>query len=106
MPIVRVKGFKIYSDRIGKLRCYHRKTGAAIDLGRFRLGSAEFFGECARIAGLTKAVSPRTGTLGGLISAYRAHATFTDLAPKTRQDYERIFKYLKPIADTPLTRFD
>ena len=29
-----------------------------------------------------------------------------DLAPRTRVDYQRVFDYLKPIADTSLIRFD
>jgi hypothetical protein len=42
MPFVRVKGFKIFKDRHGKRRCYHRQTGAAVDLQRFPFGSLEF----------------------------------------------------------------
>jgi integrase len=41
-----------------------------------------------------------------LIAAYRGHAAFTDLAPRTKADYQAVFDYLKPIADTPLVRFD
>jgi integrase len=44
--------------------------------------------------------------LGTLIADYRAHPTFTDLAPRTKSDYQGQFDYLKPIADTPLVRFD
>jgi hypothetical protein len=31
MPVIRVKGFKIFKDRHGRERCYHRKTGEKID---------------------------------------------------------------------------
>src|SRR5476651_2105529 len=41
-----------------------------------------------------------------LIESYKEHAAFTDLAPHTRRDYQRVFDYLRPIADTPLGRFD
>lgn len=41
-----------------------------------------------------------------LIVDYRASPSFADLAPRTRGDYQRIFDYLRPIADTPLARFD
>ena len=34
MTIVRVKGFKIYRDCRQKMRCYHRKTGEPVDLGK------------------------------------------------------------------------
>ena len=81
------------------MRCYHRATGTPIDLERSPLGSAEFFAECARIAALTTAVgAPKPGTLGLLIAQYRKHAAFVDLAPRTRDDYQRIFDYLKPIS--------
>ena len=82
MTIIRVKGFKIFRDRHGKQRCYHRKTGAAVDLVKHPLGSAEFFGECARIAALMMAVAPKPGTLGLLIQEYRKHAAFSELAPR------------------------
>jgi integrase len=41
-----------------------------------------------------------------LIAAYRAHPAFTDLAPRTKSDYQAVFDYLRPIADTPLIKFD
>jgi len=40
MTVVRVKGFKIFADQHGKPRCYHRKTGIAVDLTNAPLGSA------------------------------------------------------------------
>lgn len=61
-----IKGFKIFADRHGRMRCYRRKTGAAIDLGRTPLGSAEFLAECARLAASAPAVraEAKPGTLG------------------------------------------
>lgn len=107
MTIVRVRGFKIFDDRHGHKRCYHRKTKIAIDLKKAPLGSAEFMAECARIRALTTADSkPKPGTLGLLIAAYRAHQAFTDLQPRTKSDYQAVFDYLQPIADTPLVKFD
>jgi len=41
MTHVRVKGFKIFKDRHGRMRCYHRATGHKIDLTKAPLGSAE-----------------------------------------------------------------
>src|SRR5262249_11031701 len=101
-----LKGFKIFWDRHGKRRCYHRKTGERIDLQKYREGTAEFYAEVARIGALLSAVSPKPGTLGLLIAAYRADNVFADLAPRTRADYQRVFDYLKPIGDTALVRFD
>jgi integrase len=108
MTVIRVKGFKIFDGRHrnGKQYCYHRKTGERIDLEKHPIGSAGFLAECARINALAMAVTPKPGTLGMLIEAYRSHAAFTELAPRTRIDYQRVFGYLKAIADTPLIRFD
>lgn len=107
MPFVRVKGFKIFRDRHGKPRCYHRTSGHPVDLSKFPFGSVEFLAECARIAGLLNpAPAAKPGTLGALINAYRASPAFTSLAPRTQSDYQRCFAYLKPIADTLLVRFD
>ncbi len=107
MTRVRVRGFQIFYDLHGRLRCYHRATRKKIDLSKIALGSAEFFAECARItASIRVGEEPRPGTLGLLIKLYRAHEAFTDLAPRTRQDYQRVFDYLKAIDDTPLIKFD
>jgi integrase len=107
MTHVRIKGFKIFRDRHGKPRCYHRATGTAVDLSKNPIGSAGFIAECSRITALADKTSiAKPGTLGLLIARYRAHPSFTDLAARTRADYQRCFDYLKPIADTPLGRFN
>jgi hypothetical protein len=108
MTVVRMKGFKIFQSRHknGVWYCYHRKTGEEINLKKYPLGTAEFFGECARIAAVAATTDPKPGTLGLLIAAYRGHPAFTDLAPRTKSDYQAVFQYLKPIAGTPLVRFD
>jgi integrase len=106
MTFVRVKGFQIFKDRHGRMRCYHRVSGTPIDLEKHQLGSLQFFAECARIAALAKKGDvAKPGTLGLLINQYRAHAEFADLAPRTRADYQKCFDYLYPIKDTPLSRF-
>lgn len=90
MTRVRVKGFQIFTDRHGKIRCYHRITRTPVDLRIAALGSAEFFAECARITELTRmAGPPKPGTLGLLIEEYRASPSFGDLAVRTRSDYQR-----------------
>ena len=107
MTHVRVKGFQIFKDRHGKQRCYHRATRTPIDLEKHPMGSAGFIAECARITALTdKTDATKAGTLGMLIDRYRAHPLFTDLAPRTKADYQRIFNYLKSIAETSLARFN
>ena len=109
MTIIRLKGFQIFDGRHknGDVYCYHRETKTPVDLKQFLLGSAAFFAECARITELSKITAPaKPGTLGHEITEYKKHPAFTDLAPHTRKDYQRIFDYLKPIEDTPLSRFD
>jgi hypothetical protein len=107
MTVMRVKGFQIFADRHGKMRCYHRATRIAVDLAKSPIGSAEFFAECARIAELTKLSGPpKPGTLGRLISEYRASPSFLDLASRTQADYQRCLNYLKTIAQIPVVRFD
>jgi integrase len=106
MTVIRVKGFQVFRDRHGKLRCYHRKTRIPIDLSKSPIGSAEFFAECARIRALTNASQCKPGTLGLLISEYRGSPAFLNLAARTRSDYQRCFDYIRPIADTALVRFD
>jgi hypothetical protein len=109
VTIVRVKGFHIFRDRYGHWRCYHRETGTRIDLTAAPLGTAAFFAECSRITSLAEALSAekeKPGTLGRLIIDYRSSPVFQDLAPQTQFDYQKIFNYLRPIADTPLMRFD
>ena len=71
MTVVRIKGFKIFKDRHGRMRCYHRETGQKIDLVKAPLGSADFFTECKRISAIAeanKAKAPKVGTLGGLMN--------------------------------------
>ena len=107
MTIVRVKGFQIFADRRGRMRCYHRKSRIAVDLEKAPLGSAEFFSECSRIGELTKASGPpRPGTLRLLVTEYRGSPAFLDLAQRTRADYQRCLDYLAPISDTALLKFD
>ncbi|SOR26769.1 Site-specific recombinase, phage integrase family [Methylorubrum extorquens] len=105
MTRIRVKGFKIFADRFGHQRCYHRKTGEKIDLKRTPLGTSEFFAEVARIGAKQEPKALQPGTLGLLIADYRQHAAFTDLAPQTRADYQKVFDYLKDIDGTHLARF-
>ncbi|UWR88062.1 tyrosine-type recombinase/integrase [Phaeobacter inhibens] len=109
MRQVRVKGFKIFSDRHGKMRCYHRKTGHKIDLQKAPLGSAEFFAECETIRAITeaqKAKAPKAGTLGELIKSYIDTEHFQNLAAATRRDYRRCADFLEPIKDTPVHVID
>lgn len=109
MTRVRVRGFKIFADRHGKLRCYHRNTGLKIDLEKMPFGSAEFFAECEKIAATYQASGERAarpGTLGGLIEHYFAHDHFQHLADATKRDYRSCADFLRPIRDTPVHVID
>jgi len=104
---VNIKGFKIFKDRHGKLRCYHRASGEKIDLDKFPVDGLDFLGECGRIAALYKPSSEaKPGSLGLLVVEYKKSPAWQILEPKSREWYEMAFEYLKPINDTPLFRFN
>lgn len=105
MTHIRVKGFKIFKDRHGKPRCYHRETGHKIDLAQSPIGSAEFFAECETIRAIAeaqKAKAPKAGTLGGLIQSYFETEHYQNLADATRRDYRKCADFLEPIKNTPI----
>ncbi len=106
MTVVRVKGFQIFKDRHGRLRCYHRKTRTAVDLKACPLGSEAFFAECQRIADLLKPAAAKPGTFDLLVRDYRASAAFRDLAGRTQENYQSVLNYLRPLGNVPLARFD
>jgi hypothetical protein len=113
MAIVRLKGFHVFRDRYGKMRCYHRATRTAIDLDKTPLGTADFVAECNRICAVAKAradkaaaIAMKPGTLGALVEDYRESGKFKGTAPKTQRDYQAYFDWLRPIADTPLAKFN
>lgn len=106
MSVIRIKGFKFYTDRHGHPRCYHRKTNTPVDVKNHAIGTAEFFAKCQEISAPKKPVrSAKPGTLGLLITSYKAHDAFLGLKQRTRADYQRCFSYLKALEETPLIAF-
>jgi integrase len=105
MTRVKVRGFQIFQDRKGVWRCYHRATRTPVNLKDAPLGSAAFFAECVRITEKSKPVASKPGTLGGLIAAYRRSPRYCDLAELTRRDYDKVFFFLRPLHDQPVSRF-
>lgn len=103
---IKVKGFQLFKDRHGKMRCYHRATGEAIDLEKFPIDSVEFLGECSRICALYKPKDIKPGTLGMLIKKYKESPKWAELKPKTQTFYEEAFIYLSPIHSTAIIRFN
>lgn len=109
MTYVRVKGFKIFRDRHGKMRCYHRKTNIKIDLEKAPLGTAEFMAECSKISAAFEAIkqqAPKPGTLGGLISGYFEEEHFLERSKATKREYRMCAQVLHPIRDTPVSKID
>lgn len=90
--IVRLKGIKRATAK-GRVYYYHRATGERI---RAEPGSAAFAAEVAELDARAKAPkSVQTpGTWPWLVELYRAAPEFTDLAPRTKLDYQRLFDYL------------
>src|SRR5580700_5030204 len=101
--IIRIKGFKVFKDRHGKPRCYHRATGVKVDLEQFKPGTEELVLECASIQALSKRPEARPGTLGMLAAEYKKSPQWAKLKPKTQKWYESAMEYLKKIYDTPLS---
>jgi integrase len=100
--IVRVKGIKRARSK-GRVYYYDRQTGQRIAAP---YGTPAFFEELNRARGAVKVRGSSSGTLGGLIEAYRASPEFVSLAPRTRSDYQKIFDYLKKIEAMPLSQID
>ncbi|MEB2848323.1 tyrosine-type recombinase/integrase [Endobacterium cereale] len=102
----KYKGWQIFRDRNGDWRCYHRKTRATIDCRKFETYSLAFDMEIHRINETMIEKQSKPGTLGMLITKYRAGTRFQkELAPRTQSDYQKCFDYLQAIEDTPLDRF-
>lgn len=88
-----------------KWRMYRRATREVIDCDKFEPYSLAFDMEVNRINQLHIENNAKPGTLGALIKLYRAGRHFQSLARRTQADYQKIFDYLQPIDDTPLSRF-
>lgn len=99
--IVRIKGIKTYRSK-GKTYHYHRATGERLAA---EPGTAAFIEEVARLDAKVKAQGELPGTLGALIAKYRASPKFAAKAERTKRDYQKVFDYLKPLSDVPLSRF-
>ncbi len=93
-----IPGVHITRKPSGRIYYRHRKTQEPI---KFSYPSPEFDAEVARLDALVAAKAkakpePGAGSLGALIKAYRSSTKFTELAPRTREDYNDKLDYLKP----------
>lgn len=99
--VIRMKGVKRVIAK-GRVYYYHRATLTRLPGAP---GTTIFMDALAALdaKGAVKAVP---GTLGALICAYRASPEFGALAKRTRSDYQRVFDYVKPLAELPLIEAD
>ena len=95
--VVRIKGVRTVTAK-GKVYHYHRRSGTRLP-GAY--GSAEFLLALQRLDA-RKPAAGMPGTLGGLISAYRASPEFARLAPASKRQYNLLLDILAPNADRPL----
>jgi integrase len=104
---VKVKGVKRYFDRRdGRWYCYHRTTGTRIFE---EFGTAEFFvrlAELEREAEAAKSKVKSVVSLLDLIDSFKEKSErYQDFAPRTKSDYEKVLKYLKPLWNQKLSYF-
>lgn len=102
MPPIRVKGIKRYREpKTGKTYCYHRASNTRIEA---EFGTAEFFNELERAERAWKAKRGTSGTFGHLVDGYKASPEYLRLAPRTREDYEKVFIYLAKMRPMPVAK--
>jgi integrase len=99
MPLIKIRGVKAYVSK-GQVYAYHRATGVRL---KSLFGSPEFFAELKAIEDKHKATpkEAKPGTWGGIVTLYRAGHMPT-LKPRTQEDYEEIFNWLKPLDSMPV----
>ena len=104
--VVRIPGIKRQRNKkTGRWYCYHRATNTPITE---EFGSGAFFVALARIEAehkQKKVGGANPGTLRALILSYKVSERFTDLALRTKRDYEKVFSYLEPLYDALLAEF-
>ena len=95
----RIRGVKKVRAK-GRVYYYHRKT-------MIRLpglpGSTAFMDAIARAERNKIEPDVLPGTLGAIISAYRASPEFRSLRERTQRDYQKVLNFLVPLAQLPLT---
>ena len=97
---IKIAGVKRTTAASGATYYYHRATGQRI---KEPPGTAAFLARKEELdrrvgTGQDNGPAPAPGTLGAMITAYRASPEFEGLAPRTKADYRRILDYLQPLA--------
>lgn len=104
--VIRVPGLKQFRHKKnGQIYTYHRATGKRI---LAQPGTPEFLAEIAALekdikAHADEAAKPQT--LGALIKSYKTTEAWADLAPRTKQDYEKVIAFLAPLYSVPISSF-
>jgi integrase len=104
MTVVRLRGLKRYRSK-GIEYFYHRATGKRITA---KPGTPEFLAEVMALDASIKQHAEdaaRPQTLGALIKSYKTTDAWTDLSPRTKQDYEKVIAYLAPLYEVPVAAF-
>lgn len=107
MPQVKLKGLNIRRNSAGKWYVSIRRSGISLvnrfegtrdDLAR-HMATPEFLAQfsTAKNQGIKRTYAP--GTFGSLIDWYMTRDTWLDLAPRTRQDYQKVALFLEPTFD-------
>jgi integrase len=99
----KITGLKSYTSK-GEVYVYDRASGVRI---LAPLGTAAFKEELRVVreaaAGRPAAIA---GTFGAAVLIYREHHRWTDLAPRTKADYDKVLAYLAPLERMPLIQID
>ena len=97
MTNIRLRYIKQFVDRHGRARFYVRKPGCKLVALPGLPGSTEFMESfAAAIADMPRIEvaerRTRRGTVNAAIVGYLGTADFANLAPRSQQDYRRIFE--------------
>lgn len=102
MVVMHLKGIKVATAK-GRVYYYHRATGKRIEA---QFGTAEFANEVALLDKHSAGSVQRPESLGALITLYKSSPEYQRLSPRSRQDYNIILDYLKPLHDMPVAQID
>jgi integrase len=103
MAAMRVPGVKCYVSK-GIVYAYDRKTGTRLTPPH-PLYSEEWFAALHAARGKAAPIKEKPGTWGSLVTAYRGSPQFRDLKRRTKEDYQTILDWTKPLNDMPIAQW-
>lgn len=105
MTIVRLKGIKRYKNpKSGVWYSYHRASGTRLE-PPYVFGSPEFIAALAEAEKSLKSKEPIPHTWAAAVKGYRGSPAFTELAPRSKSDYETVLLWLRALDEKPLSSF-